>query len=57
MTNIKDYMLWLQQQQTQKPEWQAAKRWQERNQTPLNTLKEIEKEKTEEMEETPDPSE
>jgi hypothetical protein len=57
MTNIKDYMLWLQQQQTQKPEWQAAKRWQERNQTPLNTSKEIEKEKTEEMEETPDPSE
>ena len=57
MTNIKDYMLWLQQQQMQKPEWQAAKRLQERNQTPLNTSKEIEKEKTEEMEETPDPSE
>ena len=54
---MKDYLLWLQQQQTQKPEWQAANKWQNRNQTPLQQPKETKKEDIEETEETVDPSE
>ncbi len=57
MTGMKDYLLWLQQQQTQKPEWQAANKWQNRNQTPLQQPKETKKEDIEEPEETVDPSE
>jgi len=34
MPNMRDMLLWMQQQQN-KPEFAAAKRWMDRNQTPL----------------------
>lgn len=34
MTNMRNYLAWLQQNQQNNPEWKAAKAWQERNQTP-----------------------
>lgn len=34
MPNMKDILMWMQQQQN-KPEFAAAKRWMNRNQTPL----------------------
>lgn len=38
MANMRDMLAWMQQQQ-QKPEFAAAKRWLERNQTPVNEKK------------------
>lgn len=35
MPNMKDILLWMQQQQN-KPEFAAANRWQNRNQTPVS---------------------
>ena len=34
MPNMRDMLLWMQQQQN-KPEFAAAKRWMDRNQTPI----------------------
>lgn len=35
MTNMKNYLAWIQQNQKNNPEWQAANKWQNRNQTPV----------------------
>ena len=35
MPNMRDMLLWMQQQQN-KPEFAAAKRWMDRNQTPTS---------------------
>ena len=35
MTNMRNYLAWLQQNQQNNPEWKAANAWQNRNQTPL----------------------
>lgn len=42
MANMRDMLLWMQQQQ-HKPEFAAAKRWLERNQTLVNEKKAPEK--------------
>lgn len=34
MTNMRNYLAWLQQNQQNNPEWKAANAWQNRNQTP-----------------------
>lgn len=54
MTGMKDYLLWLQQQQTQKPEWQAARQWQNRNQTPIKNTQEKSKDSQEDSQEIND---
>jgi len=36
MTGMKDYILYLQNKQTQDPEWKAALHYQNRNQTKVN---------------------
>lgn len=36
MTNIKDYMLWLKQNQENNPDWKSASKFQNRNQTKIN---------------------
>jgi hypothetical protein len=58
MTNIRQYLAWIKQNQQNNPEWQAANRWQNRNQTPINTEKpQVSKglpEGTEEVEEKPE---
>ena len=35
MTNMRNYLAWLQQNQQNNPEWKAANAWQNRNQTPV----------------------
>lgn len=35
--NMRNYLAWIKQNQQNNPEWQAANRWQNRNQTPTNT--------------------
>lgn len=39
MTNMKDYLAWVKQNQQNNPEWRDAGRWQNRNQTPVNPPK------------------
>ena len=39
MTNMKQYLAWIKQNQQNNPEWNAANRWQNRNQTPVNPPK------------------
>jgi len=39
MTDMRNYLAWIKQNQQNNPEWQAANRWQNRNQTPVNTKK------------------
>jgi hypothetical protein len=39
MTNMKQYLAWIKQNQQNNPEWQAANRWQNRNQTTVNPPK------------------
>lgn len=36
MTNMRQYLAWLKQNQNNNPEWQAANAWQNRNQTKVN---------------------
>lgn len=57
MSGMKDYLLWIQQQQLQKPEWQAARQWQNRNQTPIKEEPKKPKEDVKETQEDIDPSE
>jgi hypothetical protein len=58
MTNMRQYLAWIKQNQQNNPEWQAANRWQNRNQTTANTPKPEESkglpEGTEVVEETPE---
>ena len=35
MTNMRNYLAWLRQNQQNNPEWKAANAWQNRNQTPV----------------------
>lgn len=35
MTNMRNYLAWLRQNQQNNPEWRDANRWQNRNQTPV----------------------
>jgi len=37
MTDMRQYLAWIKQNQQNNPEWQAANRWQNRNQTPTKT--------------------
>ena len=39
MTNMRQYLAWLRQNQQNNPEWQAANAWQNRNQTKVNEAK------------------
>lgn len=39
MSNMRQYLAWLQQNQQNNPEWQAANAWQNRNQTKVNEAK------------------
>jgi hypothetical protein len=39
MTNMRQYLAWIKQNQQNNPEWQAANRWQNRNQTPIKNEK------------------
>lgn len=48
---MKDYLLWLQNQQTQKPEWKAANQWQKRNQSPVKKIEDTPKEEEKEIQE------
>lgn len=34
MAGMRDYLLWLKQNQENTPAWRDAKRWQDRNQSP-----------------------
>jgi len=36
---MRNYLAWLKQNQQNNPEWQAANRWQNRNQSPVNQPK------------------
>lgn len=36
MTNMRQYLAWVQQNQKNNPEWRDANAWQRRNQTPVN---------------------
>jgi len=36
MTNMKQYLSWIRQNQQNNPEWKAANTWQNRNQTKVN---------------------
>jgi hypothetical protein len=55
---MRQYLAWIKQNQQNSPEWQAANRWQNRNQTTANTPKPEESkglpEGTEVVEETPE---
>lgn len=35
MTNMRNYLAWLRQNQQNNPEWKAANAWQNRNQSPV----------------------
>jgi hypothetical protein len=35
MAGMRDYLLWLKQNQENTPAWRDAKHWQNRNQTPI----------------------
>lgn len=35
MAGMRDYLLWLKQNQENTPAWRDAKKWQDRNQSPL----------------------
>jgi len=54
MTNMRNYLAWLQQNQQNNPEWKAANAWQNRNQTPPPTPQESEPEDVEEVPEEGD---
>ena len=42
MTNMRQYLAWLQQNQKANPEWRDASVWQNRNQTKVNEQKKTE---------------
>lgn len=35
MAGMRDYLMWLKQNQENTPAWRDAKKWQDRNQSPL----------------------
>jgi len=39
MSDMRNYLAWVKQNQQNNPEWQAANRWQNRNQSPVNQPK------------------
>jgi len=55
---MKQYLAWIKQNQQNNPEWQAANRWQNRNQTTVNSPKSQSEDKlpegTEVVEEKPE---
>lgn len=56
MTNMRNYLAWLRQNQQNNPEWKAANAWQNRNQTPVKETPKSDSalpEGTEVVEETP----
>jgi len=54
MTNMRNYLAWLQQNQQNNPEWKAANAWQNRNQTPQKTEAKAEENNEEVIEENPE---
>jgi hypothetical protein len=58
MAGMRDYLMWLKQNQENTPAWRDAKRWQDRNQTPPPNSKEHPQggvpERHEEVEEQPE---
>jgi len=39
MTNMRNYLAWVKQNQQNNPEWRDANKWQNRNQSPVNQPK------------------
>lgn len=58
MTDMRNYLAWIKQNQQNNPEWQAANQWQNRNQSPVNKPKQQDDSKlpegTEVVEENPE---
>lgn len=40
MTDMRNYLAWIKQNQENNPEWKAANKWQNRNQTPTDPQEE-----------------
>lgn len=54
MTNMRQYLAWIQQNQKNNPEWRDATVWQNRNQTKVNETKKPAPEDVEVVEEKPE---
>lgn len=54
MTNMRNYLAWLQQNQQNNPEWKAANAWQNRNQSAQKTEPKVEDTDEEVIEEKPE---
>lgn len=54
MTNMRNYLAWLQQNQQNNPEWKAANAWQNRNQAPQKAEPKPEDRDEEVIEENPE---